>query len=193
MKHFLPTLLLSVLLVSCGAASTSIDAENQNPLTASRYGDELADTLSNLIINADPIIEEAGMKETIQREIERAKGMGNDARAIIDTGKIGALISINQQVSGFTALIGNTLYFSSDFATDPGLNLHVYITTTVDPRDAEFPDNTAIDLGVVQSAYGPQQYTLSKSQMKTPDLRTVVLYDKTLGRIFGFAQLSFRN
>ena len=178
-----------LLLGACGANSTSIARENLNPLTASRYGDELADTMANLIINGDPVAEDETMKSIIQSEIARGKQIAEDARAIQNAGMMGALIPITTDTFGYGLFVENMLYLSSDFSVKPGAKLHVYLTTVVDPRDVEFPDATAIDLGVIQSTYGAQQYAVP-TQSDPKLLRTLVLWDKTLKRIHGFAQLS---
>jgi hypothetical protein len=84
------------------------------------------------------------------------------------------------------------LYLSSDFVSKPGTNLHVYLTTVVDPRDGSFPDPTAIDLGAIQTVYGAQQFAVPK-QEKPELLRTFVLWDKGFNRLYGFAQLTKTN
>jgi len=193
MKHsILSVVLLGLFVSACsGVGKTSIDAENQNPLTASRYGDELADTLTNLIILKDPIAEEERMKENIQADIKKAKRLSDEARERMANGSMGTFISIQEETYGFAAFTEEKLYLASDFFTDPGPSLHVYLTTVVDPRDVQFPDETAIDLGVIQSTYGAQTYSVP-GEGDAKLLRTAVLYDTTLKRIFGFAQLSSR-
>ncbi|MEQ1849722.1 MAG: DM13 domain-containing protein [Candidatus Peribacteraceae bacterium] len=191
MKHLPFIILTGVILTSCGGNTTSIANENQNPLTAARYGDERADALANLIITADPIVEKDGMREKIQKEIEQAKNIGSAARTELSVGSMGALIPITDDASGFVALIDTTLYFSSDFFVSPGMDMRVYLTTIVDPRDVPFPDESAINVGVLQSVYGAHSYGLS-DDVTEKDLRTVVLYDQGLGRIASFAQLSKR-
>jgi hypothetical protein len=169
--------------------TTSIDQENRNPLTASRYGDDLADTMANLVIQNDPIIKEPGMRQIIDQEIARGKSIAVGAREQTDQGAKGALIPIKESVTGNVLLLQDTLNFSSDFETKPGPDLHVYLTTVVDPRDKAFPDATAVDLGPIQSAYGAKQYALP-GKTDPGVLRTLVLFDRTLKRIYGFAQLS---
>jgi hypothetical protein len=183
-------LAVTLLLSACNAGgATSISVEIDNPLTASRYGDELADRLANLIIQNDPIIEKPGMKDTIARKISEAKNIATSARALQDRGMMGALIPEKQNMVGYALYVNDTLYFSSDFETDPGPSLHVFLSKVVDPRDATFPDESAIDLGEIQTPYGPATYDVP-DQDKPELLRTLVLYDTTLERLYGFAQLS---
>ena len=52
----------------------------------------------------------------------------------------------------------------------------------------EFPDETAVDLGRLESAYGAQHYAVPPLDYAN-QLRTAVLYDRELKRIHGFAQL----
>ncbi len=192
MKHFSRLLFLSgaLLLAACSSSpETSIGNEIRNPLTASRYGDELADTMANLVITKDSIVDQPGMKDIIDKEIKRGTDLANAARRMQGEGMQGELISMKAEVAGHALLSGDTLYLSPDFTTKPGSDLHLYLTTVVDPRDQTFPDTTAKDLGVIQSAYGAQTYAVTG--VKNGELfRTLVLWDKSLSRLYGFAQLS---
>jgi len=188
-RPLIPFFLLA--LAACTPGQTNISEQNTNPLTASRYGDELADAMANYIINNDPIIEDPEMRTLIESEIERGKDISAAAREIQSESSLGAIIGLKAATTGFALYHENTLYFSSDFSTSPGASLHVYLTTIVDPRDVEFPDSTAIDLGSLQAIYGPQQYSVP-SQKEEDKLRTFVLFDTKLTMIYGFAQLSKR-
>lgn len=194
MKHLLASsaiLLFSLLLAACGSTAlhTSIDEQNKNPLTASRYGDELADTMANIVINNDPILQQAGVRAVIDAEIARGKETSNRARETQARGMKGALIPIKEEIDGFVLYVDDTLFLSSDFDTKPGPELHAYLTTGVDPRDVPFPEKMSIDLGMIQNIFGAQQYSVPH-QDKRELYRTFVLYDKKLGRLYGFAQLS---
>ncbi len=183
-----PPLIVSGLCITLSLSACSTHTSS-NPLTDSRYGDELADTLANLIIQSDPLSKDPTMLKTINDNIAMAKDMGNSARDQMAEGMQGAIIALNQDVVGYVLTLDGTLYFSSEFVTDPGLDLHVYLTEAVDPRDGAFPDPSAVDLGKLQSPYGAQSYAITSK--KSPELlRTFVLYDRTLNRIYGFAQLS---
>ncbi len=171
------------------AVSTSIDAQNSNPLTAARYGDELADTMADLIIGNDPISNDEAARKVIDGAIVRGKKIADDARDLQARGFKGEMIGIKEEVSGFALYLDDMLYLSSDFQTKPGPDLHVYVTVAVDPRDVTFPDETAIDLGVVQDFYGAQQFKVPH-QKDPAYYRTFVLFDTKLKRQYGFAQLS---
>lgn len=180
---------VAIGLCACSNSPTSIATENKNPFTASRYGDELADTLANLFISKDAVVEQPGMKDIIQKKIDEAKTIADDARQEQQKGIMGSFIGIKEDVQGYGLLLDKTLYFSSDFETQPGINLHVYLTNAVDPRDTAFPDTTALDLGVIQSVYGAQQYKLPANS-KPETYRTIVLWDTVLKRPYSFVQLT---
>lgn len=183
----LPIVLL--LLTGCVSAPTSIEQQNQNPLTASRFGDELADTMANFIINNDPITQDASVRSLIESEIAKGKEIAEKARIIQSKGLMGAIIQMKADVTGYVLYHENVLFLSSDFMTSPGPSLHLYLTTVVDPRDTLFPDTTAVDLGTLKAAYGPAQYRVP-AQEDPSTLRTFVLYDTKLKLIYGFAQIS---
>ncbi len=188
MKHHLPLLLCAVFFAGCASAgTTSISQQNENPLTASRYGDELADTMAGIVISQDPIATDPAMRKLIDAGIAQGKQLSAVARQDQKTGITGQLFSVKQDAAGYALLIQNTLYLSSDFITDPGLDLHLYLTKTVDPREGQFPDDNAVDLGEIQSIYGAQKYTVPG---ETDGLRTVVIWDTRLKRLYGFGQLS---
>lgn len=179
------------LLVACNQSTTNISHENENPLTASRYGDELADTLANLIISRDPVIEQPGMEKEISKEITKAKAISTRARELLIQGMMGGIIAAGQDASGLALYLDDVLYLSSDFSVDPGPNLHIYLSETVDPRNGDFPDETAVDLGEIQTTYGAQSYAVPP-QKKSDALRTLVLWDVKLKKLYGFAQISRR-
>lgn len=182
-------LVLSLFLAACSGPTMSISTQNENPLNASRYGDELADTLANIIIQQDPLTKEPGMTELINSEIAKAKELGQAARRKHTAGTMGAIIAAKANIQGLALYYEDQLFFSSDFITDPGPSLHVYLTSAVDPRDVEFPDETAVDLGPIQTVYGAQTYKVP-AQEDPEYLRTLVIWDTKLHRLYGFAQLS---
>lgn len=191
MRHSIPalTIILSLALVGCsGNERTSLKAENKNPLTAQRYGEELADTLANLIIQKDKKAEDPKNAEIIRREIENAKDIAADAEKRMEGGTKGPFLQMQSLVEGYALYQENRLYFSSDFVTKPGLDLHVYLSEAVDPRDVEFPDASAIDLGSLQRIDGAQIYDVPRTSEPGKYL-SVVLWEKTLGILYAFAQI----
>lgn len=183
----------ALLLAACGSpGSTSISEQNQNPLVASRYGDELADGMATIIIQEDPILKEEGVREKIEEEIIRGKDIAADARELQSAGLMGGILPLGADSLGYVLYLDNTLYLSTDFSTTPGPSVHLYLTNAIDPRDVDFPDETAVDLGEIQAAYGAQQYAVPEQDEGAEPLRTFVIYDTVLKRIYGFSQLSKR-
>lgn len=181
-----------ILLAGCSPSSTttSIEREITNPIVRSRYGDELADMLANIIIQNDPIVEKPGIRAILEREITKAKLLAKEGHDSVSAGTKGALLPMKADVQGGAVYVDDAVHFSTDFEIDPGINLHVYLTTTVDPRDVTFPDPTAVDLGPLQSAYGPQTYPVPGQDAAKEKLRTLVIWDNTLSYLYSFAQLS---
>ncbi len=190
MKRILSFLCIAALLSACTSvpSRTSIEQQLENPLTASRYGDELADAMANLFIQKDPVVDQPGMKALIEQGIAEGKQIAAVARKQQKEGTMGIFHEVKRSIFGYALFFEDTLYLSSDFFVSPGVDLHVYFSEAVDPRDAAFPDVTAVDLGRLQMVFGPQQYQVtSKDPSK---LRTVVVWDTKLKQIYGFAQLS---
>lgn len=177
-----------LLLTACNRRG--IDAAlMDNPLYAIAYGNDLADTLANLIILEDPISKEEGMTEKIQNEIAEAKILIQAAEERQNEGFLGALISAPEETAGNVLYLDDKLYLSPDFYVNPGVNLHLYLVPNVDPRGMTEPDSTMIDLGQLKSHYGAQTYDVG-DQPKPELLRSFMLWDLELGRMHGFAQLS---
>jgi hypothetical protein len=189
MRTTLSLIAVTLLLSACSTQTTSINEQNKNPITAARYGDELADAMANLIIMDNAIVKEEGMRERVQGYIEEGKALGDEARSLMQEGYQGNLIGVEFEMIGIALYLDDMLYLSSDFYTRPGPSVHVYLTTVVDPRDVEFPDATVIDLGQLQTAYGAHQYSVPH-QDKPELYRTLVFYDTKLKIMYGFAQLS---
>ena len=181
---------LALSLLSLAACSVQTPKQvTGNPLVEAQYYDELADRLASLIITNDPMLKDTSMRAYIDKTIADAKNSAGEAHDKQSAGIMGRMIPAKQQNDGTALYVHDTLYFSSDFFSDPGPDLHVYMTQAVDPRDIAFPDKTALDLGSLQTPYGAQQYAVPHQEQK--DLyRTVVLYDKGTKRVYGFVQLS---
>jgi hypothetical protein len=194
MKHTPLFLVTALLLAGCSTQqlSDALKQNLENPLYAERYYEDLVDQMVDLEIAEPDMREKDADKASL---VERTK---NDALAKAKEqarkrleGKSGRFIEVNEIVEGVALLLNNTLYISSDFLAFPGPSVHVYLTTAVDPRDASFPDSTAVDLGLIQSPYGAQTYALpSNLPQDAMQYRTVVIYDDQLKRIYSFAQLA---
>lgn len=195
MKHsffFVPLTLSALLLAGCGQNAAQGDPFD-NPLYARFYYQDLANHMADYSIQNDPIMKDADKKKIVEdARADAMKGIA-DASAIINAGKRGSFMSDTDYAGGSTLLSGNTLYFSQDFNTYPGPSLHVFASTLLDPRGESgsiisFPNDASVDLGPLQSPYLAQAYDLPE-EAKDMVLRTVVLWDTKLERIFGFAQL----
>ena len=193
MKNLLPVLTAtSLLLTSCGGSvqTKTLQDHLKNPLYAERYYDTLVDTLVELDIQNDPLLKDAGKKATVDSVRRDALAKAKAATASQHSGATGQFIGAKEFVKGRVFFIDSTVYLGPEFEATPGVELHLILSQTVDPRDGKFPDDSAIDVGPILSAYGEQSYVLDK-KLDKPDLyRTLVLYDKKLERVYGFAQLA---
>lgn len=164
----------------------------QNPLFVEHYGEELLGHIADLKINQDPVLND-------QKVADHLEGIRNEWRAKVDNAEKeqnefprGVLIAIEEDALGEVLYKNGVLYFGPETSFVPSQDLRLFVTTVVDPRDTEFPDETAIDLGVIQTPYGPQAYKVP-SEADANLYRTVVLFDTATQKIFSFAQLSVRS
>jgi hypothetical protein len=195
MKNLLiPTITFSALLLTaCSSQGTpdvqSLEDRLQNPLFTERYSEELVDRMVEYKIQGDPILEDEDKVEAIESARKKWLEIARDARKKQREGFSGFLVTVKEQTKGEVLYIDNTLYTDTTFTVAPGPNVHIYISTVVDPRDVEFPDESAIDIGKLQSAYGAQEYPVPL--IEDPQLyRSIVLWDDDLERLYGFAQVS---
>lgn len=187
MKKLLPALLL---LTACGQPDyhPDFEAKLQNPLFAEQYAEAMVDAMVNLEIYQDPILEDEGKKKVADKAKEFWLEKAKKARAEQREGSKGGLLPMKAYVEGEVLYRNNTLYFPAYFLSTPHPSVHVFLSKVIDPRDAEFPDPTALDLGLIQSAFGPQAYAVP--EVENPrEYRTVVLWDTKLERLLGFAQI----
>lgn len=191
MKKF-PLVLFCLLIAGCAPSSddhgTSLDINLQNPLYAERYWEGLTDRMVEFEIRKDPLLEDENMKTKIDDVRVMALKNAQEARKLQRGGRQGLFVRVGEYTEGEVLYLDDTIYFSSTFDADPGPNMHVYITSAVDPTGVEFPDETSVRLGKLESAFGAQQYAVPPTRSETP-INTVVLYDRDLERIHGFAQL----
>lgn len=190
-----PSLTLISLLTACTAApsgplSLPLQERLRNPLVAERYWSEMAEHMADFTRTKDPIMQDPIKAAIIESERTRALERVAQARALKREGLSGLLQAVmpGEDAIGELLLRGLTLSFGSEFLIKPSPSVHVYLSAVLDPRDSAFPDDTNVDLGPLQTAYGAQEYALPEGTATDP-LRTVVLYDTRLERIIGFAQL----
>ncbi len=196
MKTFFTSLLFLPLVASCAAAPSGpigmpLQERLHNPLVAEQYWGGLAEHMADLVRFEDPITKNEVKMAVIDSERLRALDLVAKARALKSEGVSGTFLqpTPHEMAMGEVLLRGETLSFGPSFLIDPNPSVHVYLTTVTDPRDATFPDETSIDLGALQTAYGGQEYAVPSGK-ENPQLRTVVLYDTQLERLIGFAQLA---
>lgn len=189
MKHARIFTLLSLIFFA--GCSSQPSAPENNSLLKSQRLEELADTLANIIITEDPASKDVVTRNMITAEIAKTKEALAAEQAAQKNGLSGPFLSVMESVQGNVLLKDGMLYLSSDFYSRPGLSLHLYLTTAVDPRDVTFPDVTAVDLGALDYPFGPMAFAVHGD--KTENMRTAVLWDAKLKRLYGFAQLSVRN
>ncbi len=185
-----PSFLLSLtlLLAACGTGSWPAPADlAQNPLYVYAEQSLLTQHLANVEIkDGQGSGSLAGQRQVSIRASQ-------DAQAIIASGWSGMFVPAADEVSGAALLLDGTLFFGPDFMLPPGLDVHVYLSSAVDPREGVFPDETALDLGRLATPFGAQAIALPQGTPTDGTLRTVVLRDEALGRLMSFAQLSRSN
>lgn len=195
MKRFYIAVCAAVLVASCGHATPvgthrqTLEEHLENPLFAEQYSEQLVDRLTMLEINQDPMLED----NKVRKKVEKAKlewlEVARAARKQQREGVYGGFAYVDEFVDGEVALIGDHLYMAPSFTSDPGVDVHLYLTELIDPRESDFPDETSVDLGKLRNPYGAHSYDLSGLEVPLEPLRTVVLWDRGLERLYGFVQL----
>lgn len=190
MKHVLSRSLVAVtlLLSACGPTTSATHDPLQNPLYADQFYSDMVERLVTMQLRNEAPAKDPAIKKLVDKERVDGVAKVHEAAALKSQGLIGRLQSETEDAQGQTLLLNNRLFVGTDFLATPGRNAHVYLTTTVDPRDGTFPDPTAVDLGLVQRAYGAQAWDLP-ARTGTGTLRTMVIYDANLKWLLGFAQL----
>lgn len=184
------TLGLGILLTGCAFARREGTRDPfRNPLFTERYYEELVESMVNLSLYHHPLLKEPKKQNAVDRARRTALQRSMEAEKTQHEGMRGAFIPMEEYTKGIALLVGEYLYFSTDFVATPGPSLHLYLSTVVDPRDDSFPDATAIDLGPLQNPYGAQEYRVSLRE-NLPLYRTVALWDTSLEYLHSFAQLS---
>ncbi len=195
MKKSFPLLALAgVLVAACTSPNLSLKEQLQNPLFAEIYYNDLVDTLTNIEIGQDRADNIEFMKNKaavarMRKVKESALKSSQEARSAHDRGLSGSFVSASETVNGEVLIVDDMLYTDPTFNTPPGSQLHLYLTSVLDPRDVPFPAKDDTDLGALEHPYGASSLKLSLVK-GDPKPRSVVLYDTLLSRIYGFAQLS---
>lgn len=195
MNYTSKPLLLAILLLTACSQKVAIESPTfehnlQNPFFAERYAEQLVDRIVELKIDQDPLLEDPDIAKTVEDNrtywLEKAREASKAQR----DGKRGYISQMQEYAKGEVLYYDDHLYFDTGFETEPGISVHVYLTTVNDPRDVEFPDETALDLGQLSSPFGAQEYTVPPVLEDPNPYRTVVLWDTTLQRLHAIAQLN---
>lgn len=189
-------LLLSAIALTGCSGSASLESLLQNPLYAEYYHNDLADRLATIELQGDypankPVMDNAELLSLAREAREQAVVEAATARKARDRGATGGFVPVAEQVSGQVMLVDDTLFTGPTFNTPPGVDLQLYLSVAIDPRDVVWPDDSAVALGNVQQHYGAGAYSASADAPEGKQWRTVVLYDAALKRIYGFVQLSY--
>ncbi|MFA6522760.1 MAG: DM13 domain-containing protein [Candidatus Peribacteraceae bacterium] len=193
MKRYLFPLFLALLLAGCtrsdsGQANVRWENLMQNPLYADQYWLDMVNRMVEMQLQEPDLAKNKTLLATVD-EVRRNALLREQAEARKRReGKEGSFIQVKEFTEGRALLRGTTLSFSPTFSTVPGPNLRIYLSPSLDPRDAAFPDTGSLNVGRLESPYGAQEYLLSE-ETDTKPFRTVVLYDPKLERLYGFAQL----
>lgn len=185
-------LLLAVLLTGCTPGAVSLDKLLKNPLYAEYYYSDLADRLATIEINREvtqnkPITDNAELMRILTETKDRATANAAAAQKARDRAGVGGLVPVLEDVRGQVMLIDGTLFTGPTFDTPPGVDLQLYLSPSIDPRDVVFPDDGSVAIGPVTHHYGAAAYDAPHGHQ----WRTAVLYDLALHRIYGFAQLTY--
>lgn len=186
-------LLSPLLLAACAPAGDGVTFERlmDNPLYAERYYDDLTEEMVNLVLQEDPVLQDEEMKARIEETRVESLRAAEKAVERQDEGLFGQIVSDYSYAKGEVLLLDGILYIGPDFETFPGMDLRVYLSSVLDPREGVFPDESAVELGPVKNLYGEHAYEVPAGN--DGNLRTYVLYDAELKRVYGFAQLSERR
>ena len=190
-KRFLVLPLL--LLTGCSPTvkqSASLEQYLNNPLYAKQFYTELTDEMVNIEIREPDTLKDKHEASLIRNTKDHSLNLAQLETQKMNSGTTGNFVQVKQSTQGTVLLTQQGLFFGTDFTVEPGPSLHVYLTNAVDPRDVAFPDPSAKDIGLIASPYGAQSYALALTPDELKKYRTVVLLDRELNRIYGFAQLS---
>lgn len=191
MKHAHIALLLTpLLLVACAnnTATTSLQDNLRNPLFAQRYYTDLSELMVTLDVGGDPLLKNDGRQDIADRTRTQAVKRVEDAIQLRQSGLQGTFISERNLTIGAAALVNGSVFFSPDFESTPGPELHVYLSDTVDPRTGTFPADTDVDLGLLGNPYGAQEYIIPSAEASRT-FRSIVIWDTALRLPYGFVQL----
>lgn len=195
-KHLFLSGITSIMLASCtgapGEQSSALQEYMKNPLFLERYAEEIVESLVQMQIEENPLLADEKKAALVDKARTYWLAKAKQARREQAEGRQGTFLLMEEFAQGDTLLSPDgRLYIGPTFEVTPSPDLHVFISTVVDPRDQEFPDPSSIDVGSIATPYGAQAFVLP-DEMEIEQLllyRTVVLWDTGLERLMSFAQL----
>ena len=190
MKRIIPLSLLSLsfALVACAPGARQVDQSLlDNPLFALWYYEQIQQNMMSLQIQNSPLLQDAAKKSAIEQALRDATRKVQDVEERHRKGLLGNFVLGDQIVQGQALLLDGKLHLSPDFSIMPGPSVHIYLSPSLDPRVGELPGKDSIDLGVLRNPYGTDTYDLQGKD--TTGMRSVVIYDTSIGSLYGFAQL----
>ena len=189
MKKYLSLLFLSASLAACSTQQTARRTFFENPLYAEYYYDDLVQNIVNMNVQGDPLAKDETYKESLDTARREGLKKSKEAVAKQNEGSMGSFVSVSEETVGEVLWTDSHVHIGPDFQTVPGISLHIYLSSVVDPRDVIFPDKSALDVGELLSPYESQTFEVKGVQSDKEPFHTVVLFDKALNRIHGFAQI----
>ena len=187
-----PLLIIAALTLSaCNNTQFTPDQEAllRNPLYTEGYSESMVDTMVNLEIYNDPILEDETVKEYVDSTKETWLKVAKASRAKQREGAKGTFIPMKEYTEGEVLYVDNLVHLSPFFTSTPGPSLHIFLTKAVDPRDVLFPDESALDLGALTVVQGAQSFAVPDVENPAEYL-SVVLWDTKLDRLYSFAQIT---
>jgi hypothetical protein len=185
-----PALVAALVLVSCTPANGTSANLLDNPLYAEFYYDDLVEAMVDIELQNPKEVEES---PALKRALEVARRSGlteaTEANKLQDSGAKGNFVQAKETVAGEALFTGTMLYLGPDFVSTPGPSLQLYLSKDVDPRSAEdFPAADDVLVGPLQTPYGAQTFVTQELDISA--YRSLVLYDASLKRMYGLAQLA---
>jgi len=174
-----------------GDQSATLQQQIENPLFLERYAEEMVENMVQITIEENPILDDTRKAAIVEQTRTYWLDEAKQARRAQQEGKSGSFLPMEEYARGEVLLAADGhLYISPTFEATPSPSLHILISTVLDPRDANFPDDSSIDLGPIQTNYGAQTYNLPEDMENLLLFRTVILWDTELERLQSFAQIS---
>ena len=177
--------LTPLFLTACGSSVVSLQDRLTNPLYAEQYYDAQVENMVNIIISSGAVLSDESIKELVDETRLDGLAQAKKANDLQAQGAMGVIMSDTLSARGEVLLLNGKIYTGPDFEMIPGIDVHVYLSDVVDPREGTFPDESAVDLGSVQNPFGDNEYDAKGMN----DAVSLVLFDKGTNSIIGFAQL----